>query len=167
MWTKSGSGPQTDKTPAAKFLYRSILLDDDILHCLLWVLSFYGTPCPHTTHYPPSPLPPPKPKSVSWLLTEPICQSETTSIRKGLHPPLWHMSTCVRGVESRSFRTQVSVGSTKPRNIGPPEFAIRAAKQYRLIQNVLVCVLGPSKNIHLVTLSFQRTVAWDVSFQAF
>ncbi len=40
-----GSWPQTDKTPAAKSLYRSILiyfLDDNILHCLLWVLSFYG-----------------------------------------------------------------------------------------------------------------------------
>ncbi len=28
-------------TPAGKSLYRSIILDDNILHCLLWVLSFY------------------------------------------------------------------------------------------------------------------------------
>ncbi len=28
-------------TPAAKSLYRSIFLDNDILRCLLWVLSFY------------------------------------------------------------------------------------------------------------------------------
>ncbi len=34
------SGPRTDKT-AAKSLYRSIFFDDNILHCLLWVLSFY------------------------------------------------------------------------------------------------------------------------------
>ncbi len=32
------------KTPAAKSLYRSIVLDDDILHCL-WVLSFYAQDC--------------------------------------------------------------------------------------------------------------------------
>ncbi len=36
------------ETPAAKSLYRSILLDDNILHCLLWVLSFYGWKDPHT-----------------------------------------------------------------------------------------------------------------------
>jgi hypothetical protein len=30
-----------------KSLYRSIFLDDDILHCLLWVLTFYVvTPTP-------------------------------------------------------------------------------------------------------------------------
>jgi len=28
--------------PAAKTLYRSFFIDDDILHCILWVLSFYG-----------------------------------------------------------------------------------------------------------------------------
>ncbi len=33
-------------SPTAKFLYRSIFLDDDILHCLLWVLSFYDS-CLH------------------------------------------------------------------------------------------------------------------------
>jgi hypothetical protein len=32
-------------TPAAKSLYRSIFIDDDILPCLLWFLSFYGTMC--------------------------------------------------------------------------------------------------------------------------
>jgi hypothetical protein len=36
------------------------------------------------------------------------------------------IGTCVSGVLSNSFSTQVSVGSTKPRNIGPPEFAIKA-----------------------------------------
>ncbi len=30
-------------TPAGKSLYRSIFLDDDILHCLLWVSSFYAS----------------------------------------------------------------------------------------------------------------------------
>ncbi len=39
-----GSGPQTDKHLAPKSLSRSILLDGDILHCLLWVLSFYVPP---------------------------------------------------------------------------------------------------------------------------
>ncbi len=32
-------------TPAAKSLYRSIFIDGDILPCLLWFLSFYGTMC--------------------------------------------------------------------------------------------------------------------------
>jgi hypothetical protein len=36
-----GSGPQSDTPPAAKSVYRSIFLDDDILHCILWVLSFH------------------------------------------------------------------------------------------------------------------------------
>ncbi len=31
-------------TPVAKSPYRYIFLDDDISHCLLWVLSFYGVP---------------------------------------------------------------------------------------------------------------------------
>jgi len=33
-----GEGPQTDKTPAAKSLYRSIFLDYYVWHCFL---SFY------------------------------------------------------------------------------------------------------------------------------
>jgi hypothetical protein len=34
-------------TPAAKYLYRSIFLDDDILHFLLRVISFYDTTTLH------------------------------------------------------------------------------------------------------------------------
>jgi hypothetical protein len=33
---------KTDKTPAAKSLYRSIFLDNDIWHCFLSVKFFYG-----------------------------------------------------------------------------------------------------------------------------
>jgi hypothetical protein len=36
-WVIGGEGPQTDKTPAAKSLYRSIFLDNDIWHCILSV----------------------------------------------------------------------------------------------------------------------------------
>ncbi len=32
---------QTDKTPAAKSIYRSLVFDNDIWHCFLSVLSFY------------------------------------------------------------------------------------------------------------------------------
>jgi hypothetical protein len=32
-----GEGPQTDKTPAVKYLYRSIFLDKDLWHCFLSV----------------------------------------------------------------------------------------------------------------------------------
>jgi hypothetical protein len=38
------------KTPAAKSLYRSIFLYDDILHWFLWVLSFYAL-LPPTSQY--------------------------------------------------------------------------------------------------------------------
>jgi hypothetical protein len=34
---RGGSGSQTDKKPAAKSLYRSNFLDNDILHCSLSV----------------------------------------------------------------------------------------------------------------------------------
>ncbi len=37
-----GFWPSDRETPAAKSLYRPIFLGDDILHCLLWVLFFYG-----------------------------------------------------------------------------------------------------------------------------
>ncbi len=36
-------------TSAARSLYRSIFLGDDILHCLLWVLSFYASFSPFST----------------------------------------------------------------------------------------------------------------------
>jgi hypothetical protein len=42
MGSQEGRGPQTDKTPAAKSLYRSSLLDNDIWHRILSVQSFYA-----------------------------------------------------------------------------------------------------------------------------
>ncbi len=42
MGSQEGRGPQTVKTPAAKSLYMSIFLDNDIWHCFLLVLSFYA-----------------------------------------------------------------------------------------------------------------------------
>jgi hypothetical protein len=40
MGSLEGRGPQTDKTPAAKSLNRSICLDNDIWHCFLISLIF-------------------------------------------------------------------------------------------------------------------------------
>jgi hypothetical protein len=42
-----GSGPQTDKHLLQSPFTGQFCLDDDILHCLLWVLSFYGWRRPH------------------------------------------------------------------------------------------------------------------------
>ncbi len=39
-----GEGASDRQTPAEKSLYRSILLDEDILHCFLSVSSFYAMP---------------------------------------------------------------------------------------------------------------------------
>jgi hypothetical protein len=36
-----GSGPQTDKTPAAKSLYKFIFLDNNICHCILYIILIF------------------------------------------------------------------------------------------------------------------------------
>ncbi len=42
MW---GSGPQIDKHLLQSPFTGQFFLDDDILLCLLWVLSYYGSDC--------------------------------------------------------------------------------------------------------------------------
>ncbi len=39
VWVIEGERPQTDTTPAAKSLYRSLFLENDIWHWFLWVYS--------------------------------------------------------------------------------------------------------------------------------
>jgi hypothetical protein len=36
-----GRGPQTDKTPAAKSLYKFIFLDNNICHCILYIILIF------------------------------------------------------------------------------------------------------------------------------
>ncbi len=79
LWGGGGYGVLglRQKTPAAKSLYRSFFLDDDILHCLLWALSFCGCGAPHQTL-------PHNAIKTTWIM------KKTASMKKAHHSSQWY-----------------------------------------------------------------------------